>query len=682
MSVVSELYKVTVVGDGSTPSIAFNRKVFASSDIKGVKYDTTTLAETVLVNGSDFTISGAGNESTSVTITPSSDIPTGTNWVIYSDQGSTQTTDLQSQGPFPANTIEYMSDKLAIAAQEVEGKADRSLKLPISDSASSEIPNKTSRASKYLGFDSSGDPVALAGGTATTSADISYLHGATGSVSQTVENKLQHVVHVEDFGAVGNGSTDDTAAIQAAIDWAESQKPDRGGTVLLGPNRYATTAPLIIDDEGVTIQGAGTRFFSVSTTSSIIGSHTNGPIIHVKASSTRLKGFRIDSSGSRLPANAYTSSQGYDAPAIGTTTGRNDGIHCVAPNNGAGASERMNYVCIEGMHVRGQPGSGLIITGNSVGCNVSKSIFEYNNSHGIYIGRGDEAGYTHTGGNRVGLLSIRDCRTSDNGGNNMLIGDVIASNAYIPYRLMIDNHESFRGGLESGNRHDSLDFDLVMIMENSRYAYGACQGREDGGSGEGNGMLVAGRNIVLENNRHIDCEVPIRIAAGDDANGSLSADLTVKTEAITVSMPYTSNTEGVVAELVKVDNRTEFASLGQAPENIKIYSPYQGDLTTVWNDEQTIISGSIDYIVPYVRVDTESDAAADNLDNIEGGTFGDEITIFQENASRTVTVRHNGGGSGNLRLAGSTSLALGGVQDNVTLLHDGTRWIEKTRTVI
>jgi hypothetical protein len=64
MSVVSELYKVTVVGDGSTPSIAFNRKVFASSDIKGVKYDTTTLAETALVNGLDFTVSGAGHHYT------------------------------------------------------------------------------------------------------------------------------------------------------------------------------------------------------------------------------------------------------------------------------------------------------------------------------------------------------------------------------------------------------------------------------------------------------------------------------------------------------------------------------------------------------------------------------------------------------------------------------------------
>jgi hypothetical protein len=117
--------------------------VFASSDIRGVKYDTTTLAETALVNGSDFTVSGAGNESTGVTITPSSSIPSGTNWVIYSDQGSTQTTDLQTQGPFLANTIEYMSDKLAIAIQEVEGKVDRAYLFPLSHTGSKAPAGRT-----------------------------------------------------------------------------------------------------------------------------------------------------------------------------------------------------------------------------------------------------------------------------------------------------------------------------------------------------------------------------------------------------------------------------------------------------------------------------------------------------------------------------------------------------------
>ena len=103
--------------------------------------------------------------------------------------------------------------------------------------------------------------------------DISYTLTAPGATLQSVQTKLEQYISVKDFGAVGDGVANDTAAIQAAIDALPS-----GGTLYLPEGTYKVDTLLFPDDlAAINFIGAG-----MDATILLMNSPSN-PVIAVPA---------------------------------------------------------------------------------------------------------------------------------------------------------------------------------------------------------------------------------------------------------------------------------------------------------------------------------------------------------------------------------------------------------------
>lgn len=76
----------------------------------------------------------------------------------------------------------------------------------------------------------------------------------TGAVPRSASSKLNEVVSVKDFGALGDGVSDDSVAIQNAINAVTSAG---GGNVVFPPGTYLLNTGIVCTGNGVTLEGSG-----------------------------------------------------------------------------------------------------------------------------------------------------------------------------------------------------------------------------------------------------------------------------------------------------------------------------------------------------------------------------------------------------------------------------------------
>lgn len=327
MTVSSTTTKASYSGNGVTTVFAVPFYFLQNADLLVILRSSAGV-ETTQVLGTNYSVTGAGNESggsLTMTVAP----PTGTTLTILRNAAATQETDLLPNDRLPAESLETALDKLTMLVQQLDEENDRALKFAQTDStASTTLPTAPNRANKFLSFDNNGNPIVVGAtdtytvsvevktatqgqtvftlttmsyipginnlsvfvdgvnqvnGTAYTETSpttvtfsqglhagaivkfstvrtltsgesgsdaIQFLQSGTGAQARSVQNKLRDVVSVKDFGATGDGVTDDTAAIQAALNSGAEKIHVPKGT-------YLFTPPLAVNFSDISLVGEG-----------------------------------------------------------------------------------------------------------------------------------------------------------------------------------------------------------------------------------------------------------------------------------------------------------------------------------------------------------------------------------------------------------------------------------------
>lgn len=187
MTVSSEVKRSDFAGNGSTTAFATGFRFLQNSDIKVILTVDSTGVETVQVEITNYTLTGAGLDAGG-TVTMLIAPPTGTTLTIKRDVPLTQGTDYIENDDFPAESHEEALDKLTMIVQQIQEELDRSLKLSEAQ-LSSGLTLPVPVTDRFLQWDVNDNlqnvDIALQGALAVSDFAKTYLDDLTAAATRT-----------------------------------------------------------------------------------------------------------------------------------------------------------------------------------------------------------------------------------------------------------------------------------------------------------------------------------------------------------------------------------------------------------------------------------------------------------------------------------------------------------------
>ena len=249
---------ISALATGGETSFPYDFPIDTDTELLVEQIDTSDVV-TTLGLGTDYTVTGVGAQSGGTIVLDTtaypSGAPVGNRYIISGDVPEERLSNFQNKAKIPSATLNRELRALTKMVQELRRDMIKSERGPSSDGfLDMVLPQVSARAGKAAGWDGSGQPIALAvpDGSSTLVTPV----GRSNSRTLAVQAGLYPFFNVKDpdYGAAGDGVTNDTAAIQAAIDAAEAAD---GGWVFFPAGDYLINATLTVTENNVRMIGAG-----------------------------------------------------------------------------------------------------------------------------------------------------------------------------------------------------------------------------------------------------------------------------------------------------------------------------------------------------------------------------------------------------------------------------------------